>query len=340
VKPEDRFVEKLKALLPPDDRVILGPGDDAAVIAADAGPVVATTDMLVESVDFLPNEDPEVIGRRAVAVNLSDLAAMGAQPRWFLLSIGLPAGRGEDFALAIARGAIARGGEFGARLVGGDLSRAGATLVSVAMWGSPEGRPLTRSGAAAGEVVYLSGSPGRAAAGLLLARRLEAFSSHGAQPMPRFGGLSMSHVEELLRAYRDPEPRVALGAELARSGLATAVIDVSDGLGVDAGRLARASGVRLALEADAMPAAESLRAFCEVENRSPVELIVSGGDDYELLFCAPDAAAEGLRQVSIRAGVAVTRIGSALAGSGATMRQGRREREIGEAGHDHFELRR
>lgn len=340
MKPEDRFVEKLKALLPPDDRVILGPGDDAAVIAPDPGPVVATTDMLVESVDFLPGEDPEVIGRRAVAVNLSDLAAMGAQPRWFLLSIGLPAARGEDFALAIARGAIERGGQFGSRLVGGDLSSAAATLVSVAMWGAPEGRPLTRSGASAGEAVYLSGSPGRAAAGLLLARRLEAFSRHGAQPMPRFGGLSMSHVEELLRAYRDPEPRVALGAELARGSLATAVIDVSDGLGVDAGRLARASGVLLALDADALPATESLRTFCEVENTSPVELIVSGGDDYELLFCAPETAAEGLRQASIRAGVAVTRIGRVLAGSGVTLRQGRREREIGNAGHDHFEFRR
>jgi thiamine-monophosphate kinase len=147
----------------------------------------------------------------------------------------------------------------------------------------------------------------------------------------------VTHVEELLRAYRDPEPRVALGAELARSGLATAAIDVSDGVGVDAGRLARASGVGVNIEARDLPIAAALRTFCELEDLRPVDLAVAGGDDYELLFSAPESAAPAIEEAARKAGVAVTRIGRVRPGSGVTLREGRREREIGEAGHDHFE---
>lgn len=336
MKPEDRFVEKLRGLLSPDASVRLGPGDDAAVVANDAGMLVATTDMLVESVDFLPGEDPEVIGRRAVAVNASDLAAMGAHPLWFLLSIGL-ARPDEARALAVAQGAIARGRDWGAQLVGGDLSGAPTTLVSVAMWGRPEGEPILRSGASPGDLVYVSGFPGRAAAGLRLARRLSEFSSHGSAPLPRFGGLSVAHVEELLRAYRDPEARVGLGAELARARIATAAIDVSDGLGVDAGRLALASGAGLEIEGRALPVAAALRTFCELEDLHPVDLIVSGGDDYELLFCAAESAASAVEGIARKVGVPLTRIGRVRSGAGVTLREGRREREIGDSGHDHFE---
>src|SRR6185369_2322320 len=123
VKPEDRFVESLRALLP-EGGALLGPGDDAALVFREAGLLAATTDLLVEGVDFLPGEDPERLGRRAAAVNLSDLAAMGAEPQHFLLSIGFPPERGEDYPLAIARGAVARALPFGAHLVGGDLSGA------------------------------------------------------------------------------------------------------------------------------------------------------------------------------------------------------------------------
>jgi thiamine-monophosphate kinase len=336
VKLEDRFVEKLRALLSPDESVLVGPGDDAAVVAGDFGPLVATTDMLVESVDFLPGEDPEVIGRRAVAVNASDLAAMGAYPRWFLLAIGLPPSR-QPSALAIAAGAIGRAKEWEAHLVGGDLSAAPATVVTVAMWGRPAGEPIRRSGASPGDAVYVSGHPGRAAAGLRLASRLIAFSGQGAAPLPRFGGLSVAHVEELLRAYRDPQPRVALGAELARNRIATAAIDVSDGLGVDAGRLARASGAGIEIEARDLPIAAALRTFCELEDLRPVDLAVAGGDDYELIFCAPEAAAPAVAEAARNTGTAIARIGRVRPGAGVTLREGRREREIGDAGYDHFE---
>ncbi|HEY6049753.1 MAG TPA: thiamine-phosphate kinase, partial [Thermoanaerobaculia bacterium] len=166
---EDRFVERLRALIPPSDGVRIGPGDDAAVVAASGREMVATTDLLVEGVDFLPGSDLELLGRRAVSVNLSDAAAMGARPRFFLLSIVLPEDRGEEDALAICRGAIARGAEFGAALAGGDLSRGPSIVLSVALWGELEHEAVTRSGGRPGDALYLTGFPGRAAAGLRIA---------------------------------------------------------------------------------------------------------------------------------------------------------------------------
>ena len=269
MKAEDRFVEKLRALLPASGAV-LGPGDDAALVRTAEGLLAATTDLLVEGVDFLPGEDPERLGRRAAAVNLSDLAAMGALPEFFLLSVGFPPGKGEDFPLAIARGAIARAGEFGAHLVGGDLSAAPQTVISVALWGRPAGL-LTRSGASPGDGVYVSGHPGQAAAGLRLARAPVA-------------GVAPEDERILRHAFHDPLPRVALGAELARHGLASAAIDVSDGLGIDAARLARASGVRLVLEKESLPVSAALQSFASRAGLDPLYLVLGGGDDYELLF--------------------------------------------------------
>ena len=337
MKAEDRFVESLRMLIPASPSVLLPPGDDAAVVARDGGPLAATTDLLVEDVDFLPGEDPERLGRRAAAVNLSDLAAIGAQPEFFLLSIGFPPERGEAYPLSVARGAIARAGEFGAALVGGDLSAAPQTVVSVALWGRPAAEPLKRSGASPGDAVFVSGHPGQAAAGLRLARILSAFAQQGSQPTPRFPELTDADQSTLLAAFHDPVPRVALGLALARQGLATAAIDVSDGLGVDAARLARASHVRVVVEKALLPLSRPLRAFAEMENLDVVELALAGGDDYELLFTAPEAAAGRLEALSGELGVSVTRIGRVEEGSGAALRDGALLRDIGSLGHDHLE---
>jgi thiamine-monophosphate kinase len=326
VKPEDRFVEKLRAILPRADRVRLGPGDDAAVLDPPGGALAATTDLLVEGVDFLTDEDPERLGRRAAAVNLSDLAAVGATPEFFLLSIAFPVARGEAFALAVARGAVARAGEFGAHLAGGDLSASPTTVVSIALWGSLAAAPLRRAGAAPGDRVYVSGSLGEAAAGLRLARAPAAPS-----------GLSAADRQRLLDAFRDPVPRVALGLALSTERLATAAIDVSDGLGADAGRLARSSGVRLALERDRLPISAALAAFAAAEGIDAVELALSGGDDYELLFTVPRDADERLQARAAALGIAVTRIGHVEPGAGAALLGPQGERDVEDLGHDHLE---
>ena len=314
---EDSFVRRLSAELPRCERVLVGPGDDAAVLAASAAPLVLTTDLLVEGIDFLPDEEPFAIGRRAMAVNLSDLAAMGAVPEHFLLSIGFLAARGEDYALAVARGALSRATPLRIALVGGDLSAADRTVVSIALGGRPAGSPLLRSGARAGDFLYLSGFPGRAAAGLVLDR---ARAEGDAPP----AGLPDDDVRELVAAFRDPEPR-----------LARAAIDVSDGLGLDAGRLANASGVRAVIEADRLPVSPALAAFARASGKDPIEMILAGGDDYELLFAvAPQKAGE--IPAAAPDGAPLRRVGWLEEGHGALLRSAAGDRDIGALGWDHF----
>ncbi len=220
--------------------------------------------------------------------------------------------------------------------MGGDLSAAPQTIVSVALWGTPAGKPLLRSGAAPGDHVYLSGHPGEAAAGLRLATTLAAFAAQGSAPAARFPELAAADQRRLLAAFQDPAPRVALGAALSRDGLASAAIDVSDGVGVDAGRLARASGVRVVLERSRLPVSNALAAFAAMEELDPVELLLSGGDDYELLFTAAGDAEPRIAELGKSLGVPVTRVGRVEPGSGAVL-VGAVERDITDLGHDHLE---
>jgi thiamine-monophosphate kinase len=305
----------------------VGPGDDAAILDGFPGPWAISTDALVEGVDFLPEHPPEAVGRRAMAVNLSDLAAVGARPEFFLLTVGFPPERGEPFPLAVARGALSRATPAGAGLAGGDLSRSPVAFVSIVVGGRLEGRPLRRSGARAGDLLFLSGFPGRAAAGLRLASRDRSRADAA--------GLSDADRAELLAAYLDPEPRLDLGRALAREGWATAAIDVSDGLGIDAGRLADASGLRAVLEADRLPIGAALASFAWREALDARELALSGGDDYELLF----AVAPELEPQIPNAGpgdVPLTRIGRLEEGRGAVLRSAEGDREIGALGFDHL----
>jgi thiamine-monophosphate kinase len=333
VTSEDRFLDKLRALLPDDERLLLPPGDDAAVVRCAGGLVAATTDTMVEGVDFLSGQDPETLGRRALAINLSDLAAIGAAPEFFLLSLAFPPERGEDWALAVCRGALSRARSCGALLAGGDLSSAPLAMISVALWGRPPRRVITRSGGRPGDRLYVTGYPGRAAAGLRLARALDAFASRGSLPVERFVGISPAHQQELLAAYRDPEPRLAAGSALAQREIATAAIDVSDGLGIDAGRLAKASGVRAVLEGARLPVAPSLAALAEISALDPRDWVLAGGDDYELLLSAPpDREAEVL---ALDVGVPIVRIGHLEEGAGAILRDRRGEQDVTAMGYDH-----
>jgi thiamine-monophosphate kinase len=207
------------------------------------------------------------------------------------------------------------------------------------MWGRPAAPPLSRAGARPGDGVYLSGHPGEAAAGLRLAQILSAFAKQGSGPTPRFPELSPEHQRRLLERYHDPEPRVALGAALAAEGLASAAIDVSDGVGVDAGRVARASGVRLVLEADRLPLSGALRAFAAMADQNALELALGGGDDYELLFTVPEEREEALERAFSERGLPVTRIGTVEAGAGAVLRSPSGERDVAGLGHDHLQER-
>jgi thiamine-monophosphate kinase len=254
--------------------VVLGVGDDAAVLEPPPGQqLVAAIDTLVEGRHFPRGSAPRSIGHRALAVNLSDLAAMGATPAWFLLALTIPAAD-EHFLGEFAGGMLDLARAHDIALVGGDMT-AGPLTVSIQVLGfAPPGQALTRAGAQAGDLLFVSGWPGEAAAGLqLLMARTAPHSFSGELP------------DRLRHRFEYPEPRVALG--LALRGLASACIDVSDGLAGDALKLATASGCGVSIEAGQLPLSAALSATLDRE--SALRAALAGGDDYELCFTVPAA---------------------------------------------------
>jgi thiamine-monophosphate kinase len=298
--------------------VTLGIGDDAALLSFGAGnDLVAKTDTLVEGVHFPPQSPAASIGHRALAVNLSDLAAMGARPSWALLALTLP--RAEEAWLAefaAGLGALAR--EHRVALVGGDTTR-GPLTVTVQVLGSvPSGSALRRSGARPGDLVFVSGTPGDAAAGLALEQGRLA-----APPGAR---------EYLRERFLLPTPRVALGERLR--GFASACIDVSDGLLGDAGKLAQASGVGVELSYEELPLSEALAATLG-EERARL-LALSGGDDYELCFAVPPARVPQLQAELPPRDWNYQRIGVLSETRGERVLRGGTVMEFSHSGYQHF----
>lgn len=274
------------------DDVVLGIGDDAAILAPRPGhELVVSTDTLVCGVHFPPNTAAADVGWKSLAVNLSDLAAMGAEPAWVTLALTLPDGAPE-WPLAFVDGFAALAAEHRVALVGGDTTR-GPLSITVAVHGFvPRGTALRRDGARAGDAVFVSGTLGDAAAGLAVAVA-DAFASQASRAQ--------------LRARLDrPTPRIALG--LALRGIASACIDVSDGLAADLGHLARRSGVGAVLDLDALPLSDALRACADAQRRRDWQL--RGGDDYELCFTVPPERVADAERAAAQAGVPVTRIGT------------------------------
>lgn len=301
--------------------VPLGIGDDAAVLDVPAGrQLVAALDALVEGRHFPAGCAPQSIGHRALAVNLSDLAAMGATPAWFLLSLTLPAAD-EDFLAGFARGMMSLADAHGVALVGGDTTGGPLVAVVQALGTVPAGAALTRAGARPGDLVYVSGSPGDSAAGL----RLLLDPASGAS-------LDATQRRYLLDRFLYPAPRVALGEALL--GLASACIDVSDGLAADAGRLAAASGCALELDLECLPLSPALRGFAG--EGAARQLALTGGEDYELCFTIAPERAPLLAAQLDNVKCAATCIGRLLPGTGITVREQGRAVTLDLRGFDHF----
>lgn len=278
--------------------VRLGIGDDAAIVAVPPDQeLVVCTDTLVAGVHFPRHTGAADIGWKSLAVNLSDLAAMGATPAWALLALTLPAADA-DFVAAFAEGFGELAAIHHVALIGGDTT-SGPLSVTVTVHGLvPPGMALRRDGARPGDGVYVTGTLGDAAAGLRAAGKGVAVDTD---------------VRAALVARLDrPEPRVAAGAVLR--GRASACIDVSDGLVADLGHVARRSGVAIDIEALHLPTSNALLAAFDDESRRALQL--AGGDDYELAFTAGEADAHALMLDLARAGCAATRIGRVLEGSG------------------------
>jgi thiamine-monophosphate kinase len=274
-----------QAAATPQAAVVIGIGDDAAVVAPTRNAhTVLTTDAQVEGVHFDRRwSGPADIGFRALAVNLSDLAAMGATPRWALLSLGLPEALPVAEVEALVDGVTELARVHGVGVVGGNLTRSpGPLLVDVTAVGEVRPRRLlTRSGGRPGDELFVSGSLGAAAAGLEMLRSGRA-SAEGARERP--GGSSESHcVSRLIR----PEPRVRLGVAVAQARAARAAMDLSDGLADALDQVAEASGCGVEIDADALPVDPAARTWWEAAGRDAIAAALSGGDDYELLLAVP-----------------------------------------------------
>jgi thiamine-monophosphate kinase len=298
----------------------LGAGDDCALLRSPAGLVLAvTTDTLAEGAHFLPGTDPRRLGHKALAVNLSDLAAMGADPRWFLLAITLPEVDGA-WLEAFASGMFAAADAHAIELVGGDTTRGPRTITITALGTLPAGYALRRDAAQAGDEVWLSGSTGDAALGLAHLKGRVA--------------LAPDVAARCLERLEAPVPRVALGQRLR--GVAAAAIDVSDGLAADLGHVLERSKVAAEIDFDALPRSADLRACAD--RALAEECLLAGGDDYELVFTAGAEKRAAVEAAGRAAGVSVTRIGRIVAGTPEVRLLDRdgRALELGRRGFDHF----
>jgi thiamine-monophosphate kinase len=288
-------------------------GDDCALLRTDAGLDLAiTTDMLIEGRHFLPGAEPRALGHKALAVNLSDLAAMGATPRWATLAVALP-NTEPDWLAAFSEGFYALAERHGVDLVGGDTTRSDTRAICITAIGEvPPGMALERSAAQAGDDLWVSGELGGAALGLV-----------------------HPEIAEAAQRLHCPEPRVELGERLRR--LAHAAIDVSDGLAGDLGHILERSGVSATVEYERIPRSAAFKKLNapELERDS----VLSGGDDYELLFTAPRAQRGELDALARELELALTRIGTIEAGSGLRIVDANGRALAHRGGFDHFEDR-
>jgi thiamine-monophosphate kinase len=320
---------------------VLGVGDDAALLRVGSGMELAvSTDMLVSGTHFLHDADPFLLGHKTLAVNLSDLAAMGAQPRWVTLALSLPQAD-EAWLQKLSEGFFALADRHGVELIGGDTTRGPLNLCVTIMGEVPQGAALRRSGAQLGDDIWVSGRLGDAALALAhLQGKVQ---------------LSAADFSMCALALHQPIPRIELG--LALRGVAHSAIDVSDGLLADLGHILECSKLGAEIQFDVLPVSDALRT-CLTPPSLPlsgeelslphdkgglrgVKLIqhcaLAGGDDYELCFTAPVALRSAVEDISHRMNLPLTRIGAIVAGNGYTVRAADGSIiNIEESGYDHF----
>jgi thiamine-monophosphate kinase len=308
---------------------LAGPGglgllDDAALIDCRTGQrLVVTADAIVAGVHYLPNDPPDLVARKLLRVNLSDLAAMGARPLHYLLTTALPASLGPDWIAEFARGLAEDQRRFGIDLLGGDsVATSGPAVLSLTAIGEvAAGMGIRRSGARAGDLVWVSGTIGDAFLGLALLR--------GAYPQ-----LAPEYRAGLIGRFQVPDPRVDLGCRLA--GIAHAMIDISDGLIADLGHICETSCVAAVVELASLPLSSAAKVITDAEPGVRIAM-AAGGDDYELCFTAPADSTKAIGDLSWVLGLPITRIGRIESGEGMRLVDAEgRTIPVGESGYRHF----
>ncbi len=299
------LIDRIARRVSPAPGVLIGIGDDAASVRTGDGRVsLLTSDMLVEGVHFdLTTTDPVRLGRKSLSVNLSDIAAMGGIPRYVLLSLAIPPTIPAEFVEELVGGMNGCADRFGATLVGGDTCASRRDLVlSITVVGEQTSdRVVSRAGARPGDLVCVTGDLGESALGL---RELQA-------------GVRVSPA---IDRHLDPLPRMETGRLLAEAGIPSAMIDVSDGLLADLGHILERSGVGAELESDLVPLSPYFRETAGRYHATPLELAVTGGEDYELLFTVPPAREAELRRFAAGMSCPVTVIGRITAEKGLSLR--------------------
>lgn len=333
---EFELIARLTSQLPPASEVVQGVGDDAAVLNCPPGSqLIATCDALVEGRHFLRvHTSAEQIGRRALAVNLSDLAAMGGEPRFALVSLILPPATEPTWLDDLYRGLLLEANEFGVAIVGGNIAVTdGPLIIDITLLGVvAQGKAVLRSGAHVGDRVCVTGTLGAAAAGLL------SFLKPFTEAHPALD----QALDDVQSAQRVPRPRVAEGRALAASGLVTAMLDISDGLAGDLGHICERSGVGAVIEAGSLPISASTVQIATAHQRTPRDLALFGGEDYELLFTVPDNAVDQALAAVRAAGGSAVAIGwivPAESGPSITLRlrlPDGTERPLAPRGWDHL----
>ncbi|MBI5826313.1 MAG: thiamine-phosphate kinase [Deltaproteobacteria bacterium] len=327
---EEALIKGLAAKFPSGHpRVIKGIGDDAAVIAEAGGKaLLTTTDILIEGTHFRREyTDAYLLGRKALSISLSDIAAMGGIPLFFLTSIALPPDTEKGFLDGLYRGLSDVAFDFGALLIGGNTARSGKVMVATTVLGEASAEEVVyRGGAREGDDIYVTGATGVSALGLKI---LKGRGLGVLRKKTRAGRAALKHL--------DPTPRVEAGRALATGRLATAMMDISDGLALDLKRMCEESGTGAVIKVDRLPVADELRGG-QATHGEILDLIVSGGEDYELLFTARGRDSGRIASLSRRLSLPMTAIGKVTEKSGGIrfVHDDGTELEIRRPGFEHF----
>jgi thiamine-monophosphate kinase len=337
---EGSLIRRLRARIPEADGALVGVGDDAAVLEVE-GPLVVTSDGLVEGVHFRREwTPPALLGRKALSVNLSDVAAMGGIGRHAVVTLSLPPELPVDWVDSLYDGLLERAAEVGVGLVGGNIARSrAAVVIDVTLLGQTA-HPLLRSGARPRDLVVVTGTLGAAAEGVILLRQGARLDDEGRLAATGVWTESSSEaVKTCLRAQLDPRPPLALARSLAERELARAGMDLSDGLSSDLAEMCRQSGVGARVEAASVPVSAAMAGLERARGGQGLPVALHGGEDYELLLAVDPADFGALEELARVWGVTVTAIGEFFEGeAGVILRDGEGERALPAAGHDHFRI--
>ncbi|MEM2878433.1 MAG: thiamine-phosphate kinase [Candidatus Hadarchaeales archaeon] len=318
---ERNLVEMARRIFRKGGRIVVGIGDDAAAIEINGKCIVATTDMLVQSTHFPEGTSPRLMGRKSVAVNLSDLAAMGARPLGLIFSVGLRRDLDVRFAREMIIGMNESAARYGTFVVGGDIDESDEVVISGSAFGICDRKNLMRrSGARPGDVLAVTGYVGNASAGLDVIKK---------------EGNMKKHVL-LVRSLFDPVPRVREGTALAESGTVTAAIDISDSLASNLWQISRESGVKITLDVERVPIHPALERYGRETGKDPLEFALFGGEDLELLVTVRQDKLRKARAVLAGCQTPLTAIGKVERGRGVfAVRNGKAEK-LPDRGYEHF----